>query len=318
MDVRETGMMLKSRRHRPPLSAAIFPPAISNRPVFTSTFTFYKGAYDADFHALDNAIAEVAKAIPGYVGEESWENPGSGLITNVYYWESMEALRRLMAHPLHLEAKKQQTRWLKGYQVVIGEVVSMYGNLDIHPLVGRQAASARQHELGHGHGHGHGLGVPADAVAAALAQGELHISTKKSDLDIDLIHAFLANESSWARGISRRIVERSIEHSLCFGGFVDGRQVAFARVISDFSTFANLVDVFVLPAHRGQGVSKRLMEAVMSHADLQGLRRFTLATGDAHGLYATYGFTPPLKPNSLMERYFPGLYESPAGEPASG
>lgn len=142
----------------------------------------------------------------------------------------------------------------------------------------------------------------------------LHITTDKSNLDIDLIHAFLANESSWAKGISRQVVERSIEHSLCFGGFVDGRQVAFARVITDRSTFANLVDVFVLPAHRGKGYSKRLMEAVMSHADLQGLRRFTLATGDAHALYAPFGFTSPLKPATLMERYFPGLYESTAGE----
>ncbi|ANH67723.1 antibiotic biosynthesis monooxygenase [Mitsuaria sp. 7] len=114
--------------------------------MFTSTFTFYKGEYDADFHALDNAIAEMAKAIPGYLGEESWENAALGLITNVYYWESMAALRQLMAHPLHLEAKQQHTRWLKGYQVVVGEVVSMYGSLDIHPLAGRRVAEPRADE----------------------------------------------------------------------------------------------------------------------------------------------------------------------------
>jgi len=140
----------------------------------------------------------------------------------------------------------------------------------------------------------------------------MRITTDRSELDIDLIHGFLAGQSSWARGIPRGIVERSVEHSLCFGGFVADRQIAFARVVSDFSTFANLVDVFVLPAHRGQGYSKQLMEAVMSHPDLQGLRRFTLATGDAHGLYARFGFTAPLRPNSLMERYFPGLYEPDA------
>ncbi|WP_431266608.1 GNAT family N-acetyltransferase [Roseateles chitinivorans] len=142
----------------------------------------------------------------------------------------------------------------------------------------------------------------------------LRVSTDKTELEVDMIHAFLADESSWARGIPRQVVERSIEHSLCFGGFIDGRQVAFARVITDCSTFANLVDVFVLPAHRGQGHSKRLMAAVMAHPDLQGLRRFTLATGDAHALYAPFGFTPPLKPATLMERYFPGLYESRSDE----
>jgi GNAT superfamily N-acetyltransferase len=84
--------------------------------------------------------------------------------------------------------------------------------------------------------------------------------------------------------------------------------VAFARVITDRATFANLVDVFVLPEHRGQGFGKRITEAVMSHPDLQGLRRFTLATGDAHGLYAQFGFTAPLRPQSLMERYRPNLY----------
>ncbi|HEY1397935.1 antibiotic biosynthesis monooxygenase [Roseateles sp.] len=112
--------------------------------MFTSTFTFYKGEYDADFHALDDAIAAMAKAIPGYLGEESWENPALGLITNVYYWESMDALRQLMAHPLHQQAKQQHERWLKGYQVVIGEVVSMYGSLDIHPLAGRQVSAGQE------------------------------------------------------------------------------------------------------------------------------------------------------------------------------
>ena len=103
-------------------------------------------------------------------------------------------------------------------------------------------------------------------------------------------------------------MRRSIAHSLCFGGYVEAGQVAFARVISDYATFANLVDVFVLPAHRGRGYSKRLVEAVMAHPDLQGLRRFTLATGDAHGLYGRFGFAAPSRPETLMEKYVPDIY----------
>jgi GNAT superfamily N-acetyltransferase len=138
----------------------------------------------------------------------------------------------------------------------------------------------------------------------------LRIGTDKSELDLALIHDFLATGSSWAQGISFDTVRKSIEHSLCFGGYLGGRQVAFARVISDYATFANLVDVFVLPAHRGQGYSKQLVEAVIAHPELQGLRRFTLATFDAHQLYARYGFTPPHKPDTLMEIYQPGIYQA--------
>jgi GNAT superfamily N-acetyltransferase len=138
---------------------------------------------------------------------------------------------------------------------------------------------------------------------------DLRISTDQAELDIPLIHRFLAGQSTWAKGIPRATLERAIANSLCFGGHLGAAQVAFARVISDFSTFANLVDVFVLPEHRGRGYSKLLMHAVLAHPRLQGLRRFTLATGDAHGLYAQFGFTAPLKPQSLMERYFPGLYQ---------
>lgn len=137
----------------------------------------------------------------------------------------------------------------------------------------------------------------------------LRVTTHKPDLDIALIHRFLSEESTWARGIPRAIVERSIENSLCFAGFLEHRQVAFARVISDYATFANLVDVFVLPGHRGRGHGKALVEAVLAHPQLQGLRRFTLATGDAHALYAQFGFASPQKPESLMERYFPHLYQ---------
>jgi len=137
---------------------------------------------------------------------------------------------------------------------------------------------------------------------------ELRISTDPAELDLPLIHRFLSRQSTWALEIPRATVERAIANSLCFGGYLDGAQVAFARVISDYATFANLVDVFVLPEHRGQGYSKQLMQAVMAHPDLQGLRRFSLATGDAHGLYAQFGFAAPSRPHTLMERYVPDLY----------
>lgn len=139
---------------------------------------------------------------------------------------------------------------------------------------------------------------------------EFRITTEASELDSGLVHRFLSEQSTWAKGISRQLVERSIANSLCFAGFLGKDQIAFARVISDYATFANLVDVFVVPEHRGKGYSKALMAAVFAHPDLQGLRRFTLATGDAHGLYAQFGFTSPLYPQSLMERYFPGMYEA--------
>lgn len=137
---------------------------------------------------------------------------------------------------------------------------------------------------------------------------ELRITTDPAELDVDVIHRFLSEQSYWARGIPRAVVEKSLEHSLCFGGFLDGEQVAFARVISDYATFANLVDVFVLPEHRGKGYSKALMQAVLTHPDLQGLRRFTLATSDAHALYTQFGFKPLMKPDTFMERYVPDVY----------
>jgi heme-degrading monooxygenase HmoA len=103
--------------------------------MYTSTFTFAKGDYDAEFFALDERIAAVARAIPGYLGEEAWENASTGLISNVYYWDSMEALQQLMSHPAHREAKQAQARWLRGYQVVIAQVVRSYGDGGIaHPL----------------------------------------------------------------------------------------------------------------------------------------------------------------------------------------
>jgi GNAT superfamily N-acetyltransferase len=137
---------------------------------------------------------------------------------------------------------------------------------------------------------------------------DFRIATDKAELDTGFIHRFLSEHTYWARGIPREVVERSIANSLCFGGFLGARQVAFARVIFDYATFANLVDVFVLPELRGRGYSKALMEAVLAHPQLQGLRRFMLATSDAHGLYARFGFTAPANPQTLMERYVPDVY----------
>jgi len=138
----------------------------------------------------------------------------------------------------------------------------------------------------------------------------LRISTDPAELDLAMIHGFLSEQSTWARGIPFATLQTAIAHSLCFGGFVGSAQVAFARVVSDHATFANLVDVFVLPGHRGQGHGKMLVQAVVEHPRLQGLRRFTLATADAHGLYAQFGFTAPLRPHTLMERYQPDIYRA--------
>ena len=135
------------------------------------------------------------------------------------------------------------------------------------------------------------------------------ISTERSRLDIGLIHNFLSL-SYWAKGIPRSVVERSIEHSFCFGAFHDGRQVAFARVITDFATIAYLADVFVIPEHRGRGVSKLLMRAILEHSKLQGLRRFILATKDAHGLYAGFGFKPLAQPEDFMTIHNANPYQN--------
>jgi antibiotic biosynthesis monooxygenase (ABM) superfamily enzyme len=105
--------------------------------MYTSTFTFAPREYDDEFHALDNVIAEVARSTPGYLGEETWENPSNGLICNVYYWQTMASLEALITHPAHIAAKQRQQRWLKGYQIVIGQVVGCYGDGGIaHPLGG--------------------------------------------------------------------------------------------------------------------------------------------------------------------------------------
>ena len=138
-------------------------------------------------------------------------------------------------------------------------------------------------------------------------KGEYVISTDRARLDPDVIHGFLV-ESYWAKGIPREVVARSIENSLCFGIYCGTAQVGFARVISDFATYAYLGDVFVLDSHRGNGLSRWLMDCIMQQPGLQGLRRWTLATRDAHGLYAKFGFTPLAAPERFMELHNRDVY----------
>ncbi|HYL57392.1 MAG TPA: GNAT family N-acetyltransferase [Candidatus Acidoferrales bacterium] len=139
--------------------------------------------------------------------------------------------------------------------------------------------------------------------------GRFLISTDRSKLDLDAIHRFLTR-SYWAAGIPRATIERSVENSLCFGVY-DGRlQIGFARVISDFATFAYVADVYIDEHYRERGLGKELMASIMAHPDLQGLRRWSLATRDAHGLYAQFGFAPLENPERMMEIADPEVYLS--------
>jgi GNAT superfamily N-acetyltransferase len=140
-------------------------------------------------------------------------------------------------------------------------------------------------------------------------RGEFLVSTDRARLNLDVVHGFLTN-CYWAKGISRELVGRSIHNSLCFGIYDAGaQQVGFARVISDFATIAYLGDVFVLESHRGRGLGKWMMECIIQHPALQGLRRWILLTRDAHGLYAQFGFAPLKAPERYMERHQPDVYE---------
>lgn len=138
----------------------------------------------------------------------------------------------------------------------------------------------------------------------------MEISNDKARLDIALIHRFLSEESTWAINIPRAVVETSIQHSLCFGGYEDGKQIAFARVVSDHATFAYLMDVFVLPEHQGRGLSRQLIQNIMDHPQLQGLRRFMLASSNARGLYQKWGFQALGKPEIMMEINHPDVYKN--------
>ena len=131
---------------------------------------------------------------------------------------------------------------------------------------------------------------------------EYEISCDPQRIDVAVVHEFLSS-SYWAEGRSRDTVERSIRHSLCFGVYEAGRQIAFARVVTDRAVFAYLADVFVLPEFRRRGISKALMSAILAHPELQTLRGFLLATRDAHGLYEQFGFRALPEPKRMMGRY---------------
>ncbi len=138
--------------------------------------------------------------------------------------------------------------------------------------------------------------------------GNFLISTDKAKLQLPIIHDFLANSSFWAKNVPLAVVQKAIANSLCFGVYEDDQQIGFARVTSDYATFAYLADVFILESHRGRGLSKWLMSCIVAHPELQGLRRWMLATRDAHGLYAQYGFRELEKPERFMELHNPQVY----------
>lgn len=139
------------------------------------------------------------------------------------------------------------------------------------------------------------------------SRGTFTVTCDPTRMDLCVIATFLAS-SYWAKGIPSATVEKSLANSLCFALLEGEQQIGFARVITDYTTIAFLNDVFVLPAYRGRGLSKWLMECITSHPELQGLRRWMLSTRDAHGLYGKFGFTPLKKPDVFMEKHNPNVY----------
>jgi GNAT superfamily N-acetyltransferase len=148
-------------------------------------------------------------------------------------------------------------------------------------------------------------------MAQQWQRGDYSISTDRALLDLDMVHDYLSNKSYWATGRSRETIRRSIENSLSFGLYNGAGQVGFARVITDYATFAWVADVFILEAARGQGLGKWLMEVVLAHPELQGFRRWVLATKDAHDLYRGFGFVELTRPERWMERHDPQTEERP-------
>ncbi|MGE5682968.1 MAG: GNAT family N-acetyltransferase [Bacillota bacterium] len=140
-----------------------------------------------------------------------------------------------------------------------------------------------------------------------LKEKGFSISTDKSDFDYDVIHGFLKN-SYWAKDVPLEIIKKSIENSYCFGVFHKGKQIGFARVVTDYTTFAYVADVFILEAFRKMGLSKWLMKTILNSPDLNKLRRWMLATKDAHGLYSQFGFKPLKSPERFMEIHDPDFF----------
>lgn len=139
--------------------------------------------------------------------------------------------------------------------------------------------------------------------------GEFLVTTDRAQLSEELVHEFLT-QSYWAEAIPRETVARSMRNSLCFGLLEGGRQIGFARVVTDYATFAYLGDVFILEGYRGRGLAKFLLECILKHPQLQGLRRWLLATRDAHSLYEKFGFIPLARPDRFMELHNPNVYKS--------
>jgi GNAT superfamily N-acetyltransferase len=150
-----------------------------------------------------------------------------------------------------------------------------------------------------------------ESKAECVGSDGYEISSDRSRLDVGLIYDFLRS-TSWAQDIPRSVVERSINHSLCFGAFHRSSQVGFARVVTDFATIGYIGDLFVLPGHRGRGVAKMLMGAILAHPELQGLRRLLLATQDAHGLYSQFGFRSLQNPEHYMTIHNPDVHRGKA------
>ncbi|HEX8473083.1 MAG TPA: GNAT family N-acetyltransferase [Pyrinomonadaceae bacterium] len=142
-------------------------------------------------------------------------------------------------------------------------------------------------------------------------RGDYTISDDRARLDIAAIHNFISNESYWGQGRAIEVVQRSVDNSLPFGIYKDERMVGFARVVTDYATFAWLADVFVVESERGRGLSKWLVEVILAHPDVQGLRRWLLATKDAHELYRRFGFDELKRPERFMERPDPHMAERP-------
>jgi GNAT superfamily N-acetyltransferase len=165
----------------------------------------------------------------------------------------------------------------------------------------------KQDEPGHTEGARHWTCLKVQMLQEWRA-GRALVSTDPKKLDLDVIHGFLA-ACYWAEGIPRAVVERSIAGALCFGVYDEGKQVGFARVISDFATYAYLADVFLLESHRGRGLGKWLMKCILAHPELQGLRRWSLVTRDAHGLYGQYGFRSLGNPDRHMEMVDREIYQ---------
>lgn len=149
-----------------------------------------------------------------------------------------------------------------------------------------------------------------------MTNAALRISSDKSELDIDVIHAFLRDHAAWSKGISRKTVERAIEGSLCFGAYLGEHQIGFARVVTDMATFGYLCDVFVLPEYRSRGYAAELMRHIFGSETLKGLRRIVLVTSDAHGVYLPHGFTALAHPDRYMELHRPDVYAA-SGAPTS-